>query len=112
MFDVSIVEAQHIICITGWSVWTELRLFRGEDALRIYDGTLGELLCRKADQGVNVKVMVWSEYTSGNIKTEGVMGTHDMETYNYFKDGRNYENPQGNNKVIGQHRLYRSILIC
>ena len=112
MFDVSIVGAQHIICITGWSVWTELRLFRGQDALDFYDGTLGELLCRKADQGVKVKVMVWSEYTSGNLKTEGVMGTHDMETYNYFKDGRNYENPQGNNKVIGQHRLYRSILIC
>jgi len=95
----SIVEARHMICITGWSVWTELRLFRGEDAVRIYDGTLGQLLCRKANQGVQVKVMVWSEYTSGNLKTEGVMGTHDMETYNYFKDGRNYENP-GGNKVI------------
>ena len=47
-----------MICITGWSVWTELRLFRGEDAVRIYDGTLGQLLCRKANQGVQGKEMV------------------------------------------------------
>ena len=93
----SIVEARHLICITGWSVWTELRLFRGEDALHIYDGTLGQLLCRKADQGVKVKVMVWSEYTSGNMVSEGVMGTHDMETYNYFKDSSRYD--QMNNRV-------------
>ena len=57
-------------------MWTELELFRGEDK-QIFDGTLGQLLCRKADQGVKVKVMVWSEYTSGNVLGEkGVMGTH------------------------------------
>ena len=44
-----------------------------------------------------MKVMVWSEYTSGNVNTQGVMGTHDMETYNYFKDSRNYDS---NNKVF------------
>ena len=26
------------------------RLFRGQEAIDIYGGTLGELLCRKADQ--------------------------------------------------------------
>jgi len=91
----SINQARIMICITGWSVWTELELFRGEDK-QIYDGTLGQLLCKKADQGVKVKVMVWSEYTSGAMKEQGVMGTHDMETYNYFKDPRNYDS---NNKV-------------
>ena len=54
----SIEGAQNIICITGWSVWTKLKLFRGEEAVSIYGGTLGELLSRKADQGVEVKVMV------------------------------------------------------
>jgi len=87
----SLEGAQNIIFITGWSVWTKLKLFRGEEAVSIYGGTLGELLCRKADQGVEVKVMVWSEKSSGEIVgDEGVMGTHDMETYKYFKDGKNY----------------------
>merc|ERR1719348_980703 len=92
----SINQARIMICITGWSVWTELELFRGEDK-QIYDGTLGQLLCKKADQGVKVKVMVWSEYTSGAMKEQGVMGTNDMVTYNYFRDSRNYDS---NNKVF------------
>lgn len=94
----SILGANTIICITGWSVWTELMLFRGEEAQSIYNGTLGELLCRKADEGVEVKVMVWSEKTSGDIVGDkGMMNTHDMETYKYFKDGKKY---RGNNRVI------------
>ena len=30
--------------------------------------------------------MVWSEKTSNEFKEQGVMGTHDMETYNFFKN--------------------------
>eukprot|EP00092_Neocalanus_flemingeri_P027266 GFUD01029568.1.p1 GENE.GFUD01029568.1~~GFUD01029568.1.p1 ORF type:complete len:832 (-),score=202.16 GFUD01029568.1:287-2782(-) len=94
----SLEGAQNIICITGWSVWTKLRLFRGEEAVSIYGGTLGELLCRKADQGVEVKIMVWSEKTSGEwVGDAGMMNTHDMETYKYFKDGKNYRT---SNRVI------------
>lgn len=86
--------AQHIITITGWSVWTELRLFRGNEAVDIYGGTLGELLCRKADQGVEVKVMVWSEKSSGEwVGDKGMMNTHDMETFKYFKDKSRYQGP-------------------
>ena len=34
----------------------------------------------------SVYIMVWSEKTSGDIVGEkGVMNTHDMETFNYFK---------------------------
>jgi hypothetical protein len=41
--------------------------------------------------------MVWSEKTSGEVLgDQGMMGTHDMETYKYFKDSKNY---QGSNKV-------------
>ncbi len=33
--------------------------------------------------------MVWSEKTSGAVIGEkGMMGTHDMETYNRFKNTR------------------------
>ncbi|XP_023324728.1 phospholipase D alpha 1 [Eurytemora carolleeae] len=94
----SIRGAQHLICITGWAVWTKLKLFRGEDALNIYGDTLGRLLCEKADEGVQVRVMIWSEKSSGDIfGDEGMMGTHDMETYKFFKDPKNY---QTQNKVI------------
>ena len=48
--------------------------------------TLGDILVQKADVGVAVYVMVWSEKTSGDVIGEkGVMGTHDMETFNFFK---------------------------
>lgn len=96
----SLEAANHLITITGWSVWTELRLFRGEEAVSIYGGTLGELLCRKADQGVEVKVMVWSEKTSGAVLGDkGMMNTHDMETYKYFKESSNYSPGNRNNFV-------------
>ena len=79
----SIVEAQELICITGWAVWDKLHLLRGAED----DGvTLGQLLIEKANQGAAVYVMVWSEKTSGDVIGEkGVMGTHDMETFNFFK---------------------------
>ena len=65
-------------------MWTKLLLFRGQDQ-NIDKRTLGEILLAKASEGVKVFVMVWSEKTSNQLKTEGVMGTHDMETFNYFK---------------------------
>ena len=72
--------------LTGWSVWHQLRLLRGEELAACQDQrTLGEILVDKANRGVKVYVMVWSEKTSNNLKEIGVMGTHDMETYNYFK---------------------------
>jgi len=80
----SLIEAREIICITGWAVWDKLQLFRGQDKARD-QRTLGEILVDKANQGVKVYVMVWSEKTSGEFKKVGVMGTHDMETYYYFK---------------------------
>ncbi len=47
---------------------------------------------------VQIFVMVWSEKSSGEIVGDaGVMGTHDMETYKFFKDKNNYN---GDNKVM------------
>lgn len=76
-------EAQEIICITGWAVWHKIHLLRGAED----DGvSLGDLLIDKANAGVAVYVMVWSEKTSNEFKEQGVMGTHDMETFNFFKN--------------------------
>lgn len=85
----AILQAEHLIYITGWSVWTELKLVR--DPTKADDQgsspTLGELLKSKADQGVRVCIMVWDDKTSLNnplIKTSGMMATHDEETWRYF----------------------------
>lgn len=79
----AILGAQQLICITGWAVWDKLHLLRGEadgDGL-----TLGEILVQKANSGVSVYVMIWSEKSSGDLNEKGVMGTHDMETFKFFK---------------------------
>ncbi len=76
-------EATKFIYITGWSVYTEIALVRDEDDP---DGesNVGELLKRKADEGVKVLIMVWNEKLSTS-KSAGLMGTHDEETRQYFE---------------------------
>ena len=49
-----------MICVSGWSVWDKLQLLRGTD-LSIDARTLGELLLARANEGVEVNVMVWYE---------------------------------------------------
>jgi len=89
----AIVGAEKFIYITGWSVWTALQLVRGED---IDDLTtdqevehaglnLGELLLARAKTGVRVLIMIWSEISSGAFNEKGMMGTHDQETFNFFR---------------------------
>ena len=78
----ALVEAKDLICITGWSFWTELKLLRGNDS-HIEDRTLGEILVDKANEGVNVYVMIWDEADS--VKTIYDAGTHDEDTHAYFE---------------------------
>nr|CAB43062.1 phospholipase D2 [Craterostigma plantagineum] len=86
VFD-AISNAKHLIYITGWSVYTEIPLIR--DSRREKPGgeiTLGELLKKKANEGVNVLMLVWDDRTSvGLLKRDGLMATHDEETQNYFQ---------------------------
>eukprot|EP00268_Persea_americana_P012980 TRINITY_DN1560_c0_g1_i1.p1 TRINITY_DN1560_c0_g1~~TRINITY_DN1560_c0_g1_i1.p1 ORF type:complete len:814 (-),score=152.58 TRINITY_DN1560_c0_g1_i1:429-2870(-) len=85
IFD-AITNAKHLIYITGWSVYTETTLIR--DSRRQKPGgdvTLGELLKRKAREGVRVLMLVWDDRTSvGLLNKAGLMATHDEETANYF----------------------------
>ncbi|KAM3269044.1 phospholipase D alpha 1 [Capsicum chacoense] len=87
VFD-AITNAKHMIYITGWSVYTEITLLR--DSRREKPGgdkTLGELLKKKAEEGVKVLMLVWDDRTSvGLLKKDGLMATHDEETEKYFKD--------------------------
>ncbi|XP_027356581.1 phospholipase D alpha 1-like [Abrus precatorius] len=82
----AIMDAKHLIYITGWSVYTEITLVRdpNESRTRI---TLGELLKQKADEGVTVLMLVWDDRTSvPDFKKDGLMATHDQETAEYFKN--------------------------
>lgn len=47
---------------------------------------LGDLLKRKAEEGVAVRIMLWDDETSlPLIKNKGVMSTHDEDAFAYFK---------------------------
>ncbi|KAL9238102.1 hypothetical protein vseg_012573 [Gypsophila vaccaria] len=86
IFD-AINDAKHMIYITGWSVYTEITLIR--DTRRPKPGgdmTLGELLKKKALEGVRVLMLVWDDPTSvKGFKEDGLMATHDEETESYFQ---------------------------
>ncbi|KAM0852684.1 hypothetical protein ACQ4PT_051595 [Festuca glaucescens] len=87
VFD-AISDARHLIYITGWSVYTEITLIRDGSRPRPGgDATLGELLKRKASEGVRVLMLVWDDRTSVESLglTWGKMGTHDAETAQYFR---------------------------
>lgn len=47
---------------------------------------LGELLKKKANEGVKVVMLVWNDRTSvKELKRDGLMATHDQETKDYFE---------------------------
>ncbi|XP_039016185.1 phospholipase D alpha 1-like [Hibiscus syriacus] len=81
-------NAKHLVYITGWSVYTEIKLMR--DSKRSKQGTdtkLGDLLKKKASEGVRVNVLVWDDRTSvGALKKDGLMATHDEDTLQFFED--------------------------
>ncbi|OMO90828.1 C2 calcium-dependent membrane targeting [Corchorus olitorius] len=87
IFD-AIINAKHLIYITGWSVYTEITLIRDPNRQRSGGNlTLGELLKKKADEGVLVLMLVWDDRTSvEQFKKDGLMATHDQETADYFKN--------------------------
>ncbi len=75
-------EATKFIYITGWSVFTGIELVRGEDD-RKRESNVGELLKRKADEGVTVVLLVWNEKLSTDT-IDGVMATSDEKTAQFF----------------------------
>ncbi|XP_062117422.1 phospholipase D alpha 1-like [Humulus lupulus] len=87
IFD-AITNAKHLIYITGWSIYTQITLVRDPTTPKLgADSTLGELLRRKADEGVSVLVLIWDDRTSlMELKKDGLMATHDQETEEYFRN--------------------------
>ncbi|KAJ8763951.1 hypothetical protein K2173_003733 [Erythroxylum novogranatense] len=87
IFD-AINNARYLIYIAGWSVYTEIRLIRDPNRPKPEGSMkLGELLKKKADEGVTVLLLVWDDRTSvKELKRDGLMATHDQETADYFKN--------------------------
>ena len=76
----TINQAEKLIYMTGWSIFTSVQLLRGEE----HDddsSTIGELLKRKSKEGVRVLILTWNEKEIFN----GLMGTHDEDTVEYFQ---------------------------
>ncbi|RCV44495.1 hypothetical protein SETIT_9G378300v2 [Setaria italica] len=85
----AINNARRMVYIAGWSVNTGVQLVR--DPRRPSSETLGQLLIRKADEGVTVLMLVWDDRTSGGlgpIKRDGLMATHDEDTAGFFRGTR------------------------
>ena len=62
----AILDAHHMVYITGWSIFTKVKLLR--DTTRDFpeggDLMLGDLLKRKSAEGVRVLVLAWDDKTS------------------------------------------------
>ncbi|XP_057503674.1 phospholipase D alpha 1-like [Actinidia eriantha] len=87
IFD-AITNARHLIYITGWSVYTKITLIRDQTRPKQQgDMNLGELLIKKANEGVKVLMLVWDDKTSvEELKKDGLMATHDQDTGDYFQN--------------------------
>ncbi|PPD69471.1 hypothetical protein GOBAR_DD33645 [Gossypium barbadense] len=54
----AISNARHLIYIVGWSVYAKMTMIRDLKRLKHGDLTLGELLKKKANEGVRVLILV------------------------------------------------------
>mmetsp|Transcript_10866 Transcript_10866/g.33312 ORF Transcript_10866/g.33312 Transcript_10866/m.33312 type:complete len:766 (+) Transcript_10866:183-2480(+) len=78
----AIKEAKHFVYITGWSVYSQLRLLRENADKELH---LGDLLLQKSREGCHVVIMIWDDFTNNNmIMKEGIMATYDENTVRFF----------------------------
>ena len=80
----AISEAEQFIYITGWSVFTGISLLRGEARATAEESNIGELLKKKSSQGVKVLIMTWNDKSNDGGLLDGMMGTHDEDTKEFF----------------------------
>ena len=81
----ALCSAERLIYITGWSVHTKIHLIRGQDQGDCAThSNVGTLLKEKAAQGVKVLIMTWNDRSNDGGLLDGMMGTHDEETAEYF----------------------------
>ncbi|XP_030477028.1 phospholipase D alpha 4 [Syzygium oleosum] len=87
MFE-AIEGAKHLIYIACWSLNPNMVLVRNPETSipHAFGVSVGELLKRKAEEGVAVRIMLWDDTTSlPIIKNMGIMNTHDEDVRDYFR---------------------------
>lgn len=95
----TILNARKLVYIAGWSVDTTLELLRKKpnQEASFYTSqnpkplSLGDLLKRKAAQGVRVLLLVWDEVLSTNkplLRLSGFMNTRDEVTREFFRNSK------------------------
>ncbi|KAF4398107.1 phospholipase D alpha 4 [Cannabis sativa] len=87
----AIEGAKYLVYIAGWSFNPKMVLVRDYqvDIPHAKGVQLGDLLKRKAEEGVAVRVMLWDDETSlPLIKNKGVMRTHDEDALAYFRNSK------------------------
>ncbi|KFK38694.1 hypothetical protein AALP_AA3G147900 [Arabis alpina] len=85
----AIESARHLVYIAGWALNPNLVLVRDDETEipHAVGVTIGELLKRKGEEGVAVRVMLWNDETSlPMIKNKGLMRTNDETALAYFRD--------------------------
>ncbi|GBF94843.1 phospholipase D gamma [Raphidocelis subcapitata] len=80
----ALTSARRFILITGWSVWVHTLLKRGPACAEAVP-PLGQLLLKKAGEGVKVLMLVWDDASNNLGLHPGLMATHDNETFQFFK---------------------------
>lgn len=81
-------DAKHFIYVAGWSINATIALIRDKDGKSLPGNlgeTLGELLVRKANEGVTVLMLVWDDKTDNSHLLTGIMNSHDEDTFAYFR---------------------------
>lgn len=84
-----IMQAQYFVYIAGWSVDHDTVLVRDPAAISTKSAgvSLGDLLIRKAEEGVKVLLMVWDNNLLKDVPflDKVTMGTGNQKTVNFFK---------------------------
>ncbi|XP_004510365.1 phospholipase D alpha 4-like isoform X2 [Cicer arietinum] len=83
----AIEGAKYIVYIAAWSLNPNMVLVRDPhtEIQHARGLNLGELLKKKANEGVVVRVMLWDDETTlPLIKNKGAMNTHDEDAFTYF----------------------------
>ncbi|XP_076047932.1 uncharacterized protein LOC143029220 [Oratosquilla oratoria] len=77
-----LLKAKQFIYITGWSFYSSIRLNRRRDSMKI-----GEILKKRAEEGVHVAILIWNEKFSAGL-CAGLIGTHDEDTEKFFEGSK------------------------